>query len=105
VLPEFYNRATLFVFPSILESFGFPVLEAMAAETPVLASSAAAIPEIVGDGGRYFDPNDPDQLAVLLEQTLESDSNEPLIQRGKARVRKFTWENCAAKTASVLTQE
>ena len=94
-----YNAATLFAFPSRYEGFGFPVLEAMACGTPVIASNRSALPEIVGDAGVLVDPDDPERLAEALVSLLHDDARrEDLARRGRQRAERFTWDKAARAT-------
>ena len=98
-----YRNADVFVHPSSFESFGLPVLEAMASGTPVIASNGTAIPEIVGDAGLTVDPADVEGLAdsihsVITDQYLR----ESLVRKGYERARSFTWERTAKETVKVL---
>lgn len=91
-LVALYNLADLCIFPSWLEGFGFPVLEAMACGTPVVASNRSSVPELVGEAGLLADPADAEEfvsqsLRVLNDQVLRED----LIQRGLQRIQQFTW--------------
>lgn len=100
---SYYSNAHLFVFPSLIESFGLPVLEAMAAGVPVAASANASIPEVGGDAAVYFDPEDPDQMSVVIERVLDDQKlREDLVARGQERVSDFTWEKCAQETLNVF---
>ncbi|GAA0547442.1 glycosyltransferase family 1 protein [Halorubrum ejinorense] len=102
-LRSYYSNAHLFVFPSLIESFGLPVLEAMATGVPVAASANASIPEVGGDAAVYFDPEDPDQMSVVIERALDNQKlREDLVARGQERVRDFTWEKCAKETLNVF---
>jgi alpha-1,3-rhamnosyl/mannosyltransferase len=97
-LSTVYSLAEVFVFPSLIEGFGLPPLEAMACGTPVLASTAAAVSEAVGDAALAFDPHDPEQLATVLRSALTDTAlRTRLSQRGMERVRGFTWERAARK--------
>jgi len=92
-LVNLYNLASLFVFPSIYEGFGLPPLEAMASGCPTLVSNAASIPEVCGDSARYFDPNDPNDIAVRIEDALsDTDNNQYYIEKGINRAYSFSWK-------------
>jgi glycosyltransferase involved in cell wall biosynthesis len=99
-----YSSADVFVFPSFYEGFGLPVLEAMASGTPVVASNRTSIPEVVGDAGLLFNPDNTDEMAetiysVLREETLK----RSLISKGFERVKKFTWEKTAEGVLKVIS--
>lgn len=101
-LSAVYSLADVFVFPSIVEGFGLPPLEAMACGTPVLASTAAAVSEVVGNAALAFDARDPEQLATLLSRVLtDAALRTTLTQRGQERARVFTWERVARETLKV----
>jgi len=98
-LPVVYSLADVFVFPSLIEGFGLPPLEAMACGTPVLASTTSAVSEAVGDAALAFDPCDPAQLATVLSRALTDTAlRTTLSRRGTERVRTFTWESVARET-------
>jgi len=102
-LPALLSGALAFVFPSLYEGFGMPLLEAMACGTPVLASSTSALPEIAGDAALLIDPEDTAAIAAGMER-LASDAGlrADLRVRGLARAAQFTWERCAQETLAVL---
>jgi alpha-1,3-rhamnosyl/mannosyltransferase len=98
-LPRLYRHATLFLFPSIYEGFGMPLLEAMACGCPVLASRASAIPEVTGDAAALVDPDDTEALAAEIEALLGDDARRAdLARRGMERAAGFTWEETARRT-------
>jgi glycosyltransferase involved in cell wall biosynthesis len=102
-LAAIYRQAEVFVFPSIYEGFGFPMLEAMAHGVPVIAARSSSLPEVGGDAALYFDPMDVDGLTRELQRVLEDKSlREELIARGRAHVEKFRWDEAAEKTLAVL---
>lgn len=99
---EFYASAHALVMPSVYEGFGLPVLEAMAAGTPVVCSRAASLPEVGGDAVEYFDPMSVDDLAAALSRVLHSDGLRAEMRRkGLARAKQFTWEECARRYCEV----
>jgi len=104
-LIAFYNRAALFIFPSLNEGFGIPPVEAMACGAPVIASNASCIPEVVGDGGLLVDCKTPEPLAVAMAQVLANTTvRDSLRSNGIARAKHFTWEETARKTLKVYEQ-
>lgn len=97
-----YSAADLFVFPSLYEGFGFPILEAMACGTPVIASDAASLPEVVGEAGVLADPHSPEAFAdAIASLLLDSAQAAEYRRRGLARARQFTWEQTAQRTLAV----
>jgi alpha-1,3-rhamnosyl/mannosyltransferase len=88
-LPRLYRGASVFVYPSLYEGFGMPVLEAMASGVPVVASSHPSLDEACGDAALRADPRDPDALARGIEEALAR--REELVPRGIAHARSFTW--------------
>ena len=98
-LAEWYARARIFAFPSLDEGFGMPVLEAMAAGTPVVAANRAALPEICGDAALLVDPEDVDAIHAALEQLMRDETvAAELARRGLGRAEQFTWEQAAEQT-------
>lgn len=104
-MPYLYSNAELFVLPSKLETFGHPLLESMAAGTPVLAADSASIPEIVDDAGVLFNPDSASELAEQIERILTTrELAETLTERGNERVTDFSWEETAVETHRVLQE-
>jgi glycosyltransferase involved in cell wall biosynthesis len=92
-LADLYRRASALVFPSLYEGFGQPPIEAMASGTPVACSSTTALPEVVGDAARLFDPTSAEAIAEAVLDLLRDP--EPYVARGLERARRFTWDACA----------
>lgn len=100
---HFLSKADVFVFPSLYEGFGLPLLEAFAAQTPVVAARAASIPEIGGNACLYFDPQDPQEMSRQIERVLTNQKlKEDLIAKGKVRIKSFSWEECARESLKVI---
>ncbi len=98
-LPALYRAAEALVFPSLYEGFGLPPLEAMACGTPVIASKAPAMPEVIGDAGLMFDPYDPEDIARAIMQIHDDRQlRDSLAARGLERVKLFGWRRTAEKT-------
>jgi glycosyltransferase involved in cell wall biosynthesis len=102
-LASIYRNAELFVFPSIYEGFGFPLLEAMAYGVPSIAAHSSSLPEIGGDAALYFDPTDARALESQIEQVLtDAALRRQLAEAGIARAAQFRWDVAAEKTLAVL---
>ena len=100
-----YNAAELFFYPSLHETFGFPVLEAMACGTPVVTSNAYAIPEIAGDAATLCDPYDYGEFLNAIEQVLEGKKlRKEMIMKGLKNAKRFSWEKCAKETTKIYKQ-
>lgn len=98
-LVALYRGTDLFVYPSILEGFGLPVIEAMACEVPVVVANASCMPEIAGDAALFFDGNDEEDLARQLERGLtDQDLRADLVRKGRERAALFDWKTCAQGT-------
>lgn len=94
--------ATALVFPSLGEGFGLPVLEAFAANIPVIASNTTSLPEVTGDAALSINPLDVDQIAEAMRRVLEDEVlSTDLKIRGQLRARQFTWQACADATLAV----
>lgn len=101
-LPALYSAATAFVWPSLMEGFGLPPLEAMACGTPVLTSNTSSLPEVVGDTAIQVDPLDVDAIAAGMTTLATNKELRPsLIEKGKARSTTFSWKATTEKTITV----
>lgn len=97
-LPALYSAASLFVYPSLYEGFGLPILEAMACGTPVVASNQSSLPEVVGEAGLLVNPLDVEALATAMSQVLtETSLSQKLSLAGQMQAKKFTWERMVTK--------
>lgn len=101
-LPALYAGAALFVFPSLYEGFGLPVLEAMACGTPVVTSNVSSLPEVAGDAALPVNPFDVETIADAMRRVLADPALAAhLRERGLARARQFSWERTARETLAV----
>jgi len=100
-----YKQAEVFVWPSLMEGFGLPVLEAQTMGLPVITSNAGALPEVVKNTALQIEPKDVNGLANAINLVLTSrELKEGLIEKGYANVRRFSWEKAAQKTLKILTE-
>jgi len=98
-LQALYSSASVFVYPSLYEGFGMPILEAFANNCPSCLSNTSSFPEIAGDAASYFDPNDPTSIRDSVERVLYNiELKEQLVYSGQKRVEKFSWKNTALQT-------
>jgi len=101
-LPVVYSLAAVFVYPSLYEGFGLPVLEAMQCGVPVLTSNVSSLPEVAGDAALLVTPTEVDDIAYGLRRLLEdAELRAELRARGYQRAREFSWERCARETLAV----
>lgn len=99
-----YSGAKFFIYPSIYEGFGLPILEAMATGCPVICSNRASMPEVAGDAARLVNSEDIDSMAQAVEELAEDEfSRKILAKKGLERARQFTWERTARQTIDVLS--
>jgi glycosyltransferase involved in cell wall biosynthesis len=98
-LDGLYRAADCFVFPSLAEGFGLPVLEAMLRGTPVACSNTTSLPEVAGDAALLFDPLDVEAIAVSVRRILEdTELAERLRAAARERARRFSWDEAARRT-------
>ncbi len=101
-LPYYYNKALFFVYPSIRESFGIPLIEAMACSVPVISSNTSCLPEIAGDAALYCDPfNEQDMAEKMIKLYGDENLRNELIQKGLLQHQKFSWENNAKQSLEI----
>ncbi|HEX7421062.1 MAG TPA: glycosyltransferase family 1 protein [Thermoanaerobaculia bacterium] len=102
-LASVYRNADVFVFPSIYEGFGFPLLEAMALGVPSIAARSSSLPEVGGDAALYFDPSNAQELAHAIRRVVADENlRHDLIARGHARAAQFRWDVAADQTLRVI---
>jgi glycosyltransferase involved in cell wall biosynthesis len=99
---ELYQSADLFVYPSVYEGFGLPILEAMACGTPVVCTRAASMPEVAGNAAEYFEASNAEDLAGAIERVLSSAEKRGCMRdKGLERVKIFSWDECARRHCAV----
>jgi glycosyltransferase involved in cell wall biosynthesis len=102
-LAGLYSGATAFVFPSLYEGFGFPVLEAMACGVPVICSNTSSLPEVAGDAALLVDPLDIAALASAMTRLFVDEAlRTKLVARGYEQIKKFSWATAAESVLKVL---
>lgn len=105
VLPLVYNAAELFVFPSLYEGFGLPVLEAMACGCPVVTANVSSLPEVAADAALCVDPYDVVAIAQAMAAVLtQPDTRADLVRRGLRQASLFSWERAAHETLEVYAR-
>lgn len=102
-MPYIYSAANVFVFPSLYEGFGIPLLQAMACEVPIVASRSASIPEVTEDAALLFEPLDVNSMSEAMGKIItDGKLREKLISRGRERIKNFSWEKCAQETLAEI---
>lgn len=97
-----FTKADAYVFPSLMEGFGLPPLEAMAYGTPVISSDTSCMPEILGNAAEYFNPTDVDSIAQTIDRVLRSpELRADMAKRGHAQVAKYSWKRMAEETHAI----
>jgi glycosyltransferase involved in cell wall biosynthesis len=99
ILAYLYQKAIAFVFPSLYEGFGIPILEAFSCGCPVIASDASSLPEVAGDAAIYFNPKDKLSILDSIQQVIyKKDLRKQLLNKGYQRIKQFTWKKTAHQT-------
>lgn len=100
-----YKHCTAYIFPSLMEGFGLPGLEAMASGAPVVSSDATCLPEVYGDAAWYFDPEDVTDMAERIGHVLDDEKlRGELVKKGALQAKKYSWQRMAEQTHAVYIQ-
>lgn len=98
-----YKNASIFVFPSLYEGFGIPILEAMAAKIPVICARNSSLTEVGGDAVEYFESLNVNELAEKIKKVLSDEVvRRNMIEKGNKQMKKFSWDKCARETIEVI---
>jgi len=104
-LAEWYSGALCFVFPSLYEGFGIPILEAFSCGCPVVVSNTSSLPEVAGNGAVYFDPKSINSIREAIGSVIKSkDRQRHLVEKGKEKVKQFSWHLNATQTLGVYNK-
>jgi glycosyltransferase involved in cell wall biosynthesis len=102
LLQSYYMNASLFIYPSLYEGFGLPILEAMINSCPVACSNTSSLPEIAGNAAEYFNPKNPEDICEKMEKIIyDNNLSKELISKGLIQSKKFSWKKCAEETLDV----
>lgn len=105
-LPKLYSNALMFIYPSLYEGFGLPVLEAMKCGCPVITSNISSLPEVIGQAGIQINPKNDEELIQAYEKFYyDNFFRELCIERGLIRAKSFSWEKCALELLSYITEK
>ncbi len=103
-LARLYNGATAYIFPSLLEGFGLPALEAQAYNVPVVSSNTGSLPEILGDSALYFDPENIQEMVDVMKNIITNTFlQQTLREKGVANIARFSWHEMAVATHTIYT--
>lgn len=99
-LNTLYSNAQVFVYPTLYEGFGMPILEAFANNCPVCLSHTSSLPEVAGNAGVYFDPIEPESISTAIKKVIyNSEFSKEIVEAGELRLTNFSWEKCANQTS------
>lgn len=98
-LPQFYQQSVAFIFPTMYEGFGIPVLEAFACDCPCIVSNLSSLPEVAGDAALYVDPTSSDSISSAVERLLsDSQLRQTLVEKGREQLSRFSWQRTVDET-------
>ena len=101
--PGIYRGASLFVWPSLYEGFGIPILEAQASGVPVVSSNAGVMPEVTGDSAVLADPKDTEAIASAIQRVLTDEAlRRDLVMKGFENIKRFSWDESAKKLHDII---
>ena len=99
------SNAKLFVFPSLYEGFGIPLLDAQVCQIPVVSSNAGSLPEVGGDGVLYFDPENITEITEMILKVINDNQlSKAIVAKGLENREKFSWQNTAKQTIDVYNE-
>jgi glycosyltransferase involved in cell wall biosynthesis len=102
ILASLYQNAAAFIYPSLYEGFGIPLLEAMSLNCPIVCSNVSSLPEVAGNAAEYFNPYEPESMMTAIEKVVYSPNwAGELVKLGEKRIQQFSWQTCAKKTCEV----
>lgn len=105
-LPNLYSNALMFIYPSLYEGFGLPVLEAMKCGCPVITSNVSSLPEVIGQAGIQINPENDEELIKAYEKFYyDNFFRELCIERGLIRAKNFSWEKCASELLAYIAEK
>jgi glycosyltransferase involved in cell wall biosynthesis len=105
LLPDLYAAAEMFVYPSLYEGFGLPVLEAMACGAPVISSTTSSLPEVAGAAGLLIDPYDAEGLADAIRHLLDAPTQrERMREQGLRQAARFSWSQTAVEAMKIYAR-
>ncbi len=105
-LPKLYSNALMFVYPSLYEGFGLPVLEAMKCGCPVITSNVSSLPEVIGQAGIQINPNNDDEMVKAYEKFYyDNFFRELCAERGMIRAREFSWSKCCEEILEFIKEK
>lgn len=100
--PYLFHLASAFIYPSLYEGFGLPLLEAMQYGTPIITSNTSSMPEVVGEAALFFDPKNTDEITSAMSEIVKPETRQILKEKMSHQIKKFNWEKCATETLAVI---